>query len=296
MISNWVYLGAGLTLGVGLRYLFGLVKNSGISVTPKQELPTLQLQQSELAIALAQEMSQFKGGFLARTTHELRSPLSKLISLHQLILSDLCENPEEEREFITQAYDSAKNLMNLMDEILNVARIEYGTNKLDIQPRSLVEILQQVYKLSYMLAENRKFHFQISPPSSEIYVLVDFRWLQQVLLNLVETAIFQMEEGGIYISTAVSPRNDFAYIWLDIPSHAVSKSEPVNLVETHEEQSTYSHGQITKLSPGMKLLLNQTLLEVMGGKLEIVSYTPTSTAHNTRLQLSVPVVIPEDVE
>ncbi|GBF84663.1 histidine kinase dimerization/phospho-acceptor domain-containing protein [Aphanothece sacrum] len=62
-----------------------------------------ELEQTKLAYQMAVQLSQFKSGFLAKTSHELRSPLSTLMGLHQLILSDLCENHEEEREFIEQA-------------------------------------------------------------------------------------------------------------------------------------------------------------------------------------------------
>ena len=56
-----------------------------------------ELRQIQLAYALQRQISHFKGGFLARISHELRSPLSQLTSLHQLILNDLCEDPQEER-------------------------------------------------------------------------------------------------------------------------------------------------------------------------------------------------------
>lgn len=180
--SNWIYLGAGLLLGLGVRGLFARSTNATASqstVTLGEQEYTSQLQQqlqnTQLAYEMAQEMSQFKGGFLARTTHELRSPLNGLIGLHQLILSDLCEDPAEEREFITQAHERALKLLHLMDEILNVAKTEHGNNKLDIQPKSLAEILQEVYKLTYMLAVDRNLKLQISPPDPEIYVLADAR-------------------------------------------------------------------------------------------------------------------------
>ncbi|OUL26256.1 HAMP domain-containing sensor histidine kinase [Nostoc sp. 106C] len=304
--NNWVYLGAGLLLGISFRWLFARSTNATLSSSlttttePKDSSPALQrLQETQLAYQMAKEMSQFKAGFLARTTHELRSPLNGLIGLHQLILSNLCENPEEEREFIAQAHERALKLLKLIDEILNVARVEHGTNKLDIQPLSLNELLQEVYKLTYMLAANRNFSLQVSPPDLEIYVLADPRWLRQVLLNLVDTAITQMEEGKISISTNPSPTKNSAYIWLDIPVHALPWSESIDFIKSidfiqAEDKPVLTDKGNPNLSPGMKLLLNQTLVEVMGGKLEVIA--PTTQAGNdqfTRLQVSIPLVIPE---
>lgn len=330
--SNWVYLGLGLALGISFRWLWGRSVNGTASssfvatIEPKSLQPTVKpvvvddtlleatqktelepesstqllerLQETQLAYAMAKEMSQFKAGFLARTTHELRSPLNGLIGLHQLILSDLCENPEEEREFVAQAHERALKLLKLIDEILNVARVEHGTNKLDIQPLSLAEVLQEVDKLTHMLAANRNYPLQISPIDPEIYVLADPRWLRQVLLTLIDTAIAQMEEGSISLTTGISTTSNIVYIWLDIPVHALPGSESIDFIKSikfidTEDKSVLMQNQ-PSLSPGMKLLLNQTLLEAMGGKLEIIpTTTELETEEFTRLQVSIPLVIAE---
>lgn len=299
--SNWVYLGVGLLLGTGWRWLFVAKSNPNshkykVAAKEQQYEPELreQVKQTQLAYQMAREMSQFKAGFLARTTHELRSPLNGLIGLHQLILSDLCENPAEEREFIGQAHERTMKMLKLIDEILRVARTEHGTSKLNIQPRSLAELLQEVYDLTYMLAANRNFPFQLLSCDPEIYVLVDLLWLRQVLVSLIETAIAQMEEGTICISSGPSPTNNFVYVWLDIPAYALPNSESIDLLKS-EEQPQQMDQSVARLSPGMKLLLNQTILETMGGKLEIVSL-PTDKAVDQdliRLQVSIPLLIPE---
>jgi signal transduction histidine kinase len=306
--SNWIYLGAGIALGMVFDRLFvrwlrppqasSKVSSSSSPVAPldQQDMPAIsqQLQQTQLAYQMAREMSQFKAGFLARTTHELRSPLNGLIGLHQLILSDLCEDPAEEREFIAQAHERTLKLLKLMDEILNVARAEHGTNKLDIQPRPLAQILEDVHKLTYMLAANRNFPLQLLPADPEIYVLTDYLWLRQILISFINTAITQMEEGSISISSSTLPTNNFVNIWLDFPTHAIPWSEPIDLIKS-EDQPTQIDQKNAALSPGMRLLINQTLVEVMGGKLEILPSTiAKETPENfTRLQISIPLVIPE---
>lgn len=292
--SNWAYLGAGLLLGLGFSGLLAR-KNKPSSSSPvlpteQQDVVKLQQQikQTQLAYEMAREMSQFKAGYLARTTHVLRSPINGLIGLQQLILANLCENPEEEREFIKQAHDRTLKLLKLIDEILTVARLEHGTNKLDLQPRSLKDLLQEVYDLTYMLAENRNFPFKVLLPESELKVVVDSRWFKQVLINLIETAIAQMEEGGIYISTQTSPQDKFVYVWLDVPKKTVLQSEPIDLISSTNKLAEPEEDNIA-FDPGMKFLLNQTLLEVMGGKLEIVPPLTTEQAEEmTRLQVTIP--------
>ncbi|MBV6623129.1 MAG: HAMP domain-containing histidine kinase [Rivularia sp. (in: Bacteria)] len=294
--NNWIYFGSGLGFGIIVcRFLLNKnISNKLLFSEPdrenKQNISDLsqRMREVELAYHMAHEMSQFKAGFLARTTHVLRSPLNGLIGLHQLILSDLCENPEEEREFIGQAHERALQLLNLIDEILHIARAEHGNSKLDIGSCSLNKILLEVYELTYMLAENRNYPFEISQPSEEITVLADRRWLRQVLVTLIDTAISNMEEGTISISAKADDQNNIAYIWLDAPRDAIPSSEPINLIES-EDNKNMDEQEIELIQKGMKLLLNQTLLEVMAGKLEIVSYPQTSRNENlSRLQISIP--------
>ncbi len=297
--SNWIYLGVGLIVGVVLRQLFARSTNTASELSPvvpedqhhtSQQL-LQQIKQTQLAYLMAQEMGQFKAGFLARTTHELRSPLNGLIGLHQLILSDLCENPAEEREFIAQAHERALKLLHLIDEILSVARTQHGTNKLDIQPHSVAAVLEEVNQLTYMLAANRNFPLRVLLPEPEIYVLVDDRWLRQILVNLIDTALAQMEEGSIHISSSPSPENQTVRICLDVPTHALYKSESIDLLKSEDKPLQPDQDNLG-LSAGMQVLLNQTLLEVMGGKLELVP-SPEQFEQFTRLQVSIPLLIPE---
>lgn len=290
-LSNWIYLGVGLGLGVGSGWLFKRSKepNDKHQVLDLSE----QLKQTQLAYQLAHQMSQFKAGFLARTSHELRSPLNSLIGLHQLILSDLCDDPAEEREFVAQAHQSALKVVKLMDEILEVARTEHGTNQLEIQPLQLAQVLQEVYKLTYMLAANRNLHLQLSPPEPEIYILADPRWLRQVLVNLVDTCIAQIEEGSIWISAQPIPATGSVHICLDVPLPASAWSEPVDLMQSeHTPSSPLKENAVS--STGLRLLLNQTLLELMKGHLEVFPVpTDADESSFSRIQLTVPLVIPE---
>jgi signal transduction histidine kinase len=235
-------------------------------------------------------MTQFKAGFLARISHELRSPLSSIMGLHQLILADLCENPQEEREFINQAHEKSRKLLQLIDEILNVSQIESGRNKLDINSFQLAEFLQEVYKLTYLLAVNRNYPFTLSPPDSKIYILADFRWLKQILINLIESAIEQMEAGNIHLSSHLSATSNFVNICLDIPHNTVIISESMDLITGENPILDTNLDTNIVLSPAMKFLCNQTLVDLMGGKLEILPLFTQEEAilQSTRLQISIP--------
>lgn len=295
--TNWIYLVTGLGVGFASHWL----KLPNLFATKAKPLPLLSegvLQQSQLAYLMAHQMSQFKGGFLARTSHELRSPLSNIIGLHQLILSDLCDDLAEERNFIAQAHEAALHLVKLLDEILNVARIEHGTNKLEIQPLQLSFVLEEVCNITRMVIANRRHQLQLSPPSTEIYVLADPQWLRQILLSLIDAAMFYVKDGEIFaLSVQSIPESKFIYICLDVPLAVSTWNDPVDLLKRSDRllTSTYkatngtTKAAFNKTSPGLVLLLAQTLLEVMQGKLEILpAPTNSSKSPATRILISIP--------
>lgn len=252
-----------------------------------------ELQRTRLAYQMATEMSQFKAGFLARISHELRSPLNSLIGLHQLILSDLCEDAAEEREFVAQAHTSALKLVGFLDEILNVSKTEYGSNRLDIQEVRLGELFGQVYNLTHLQAANRNLGLQITPPDPEIYVMADLRWLRQVLVNLVDTPLKMMEEGSVKVVANADSAAGYARIWIEDDRPANAWSEPIDLLQSVPKTELPLTPKAT-LSPGLSLLINQTLLDLMKGRLEILAIpSPGSESRLCRIQCSIPLASPQ---
>lgn len=267
-----------------------------------QKLQPIQeeLKQTQLAYQMAKEMSQFKAGFLARTSHELRSPLSSLIGMHQLILSDLCDSPEEEREFVAQANASALKMVKLLDEVVDVSKTEHGTNRLETRSLPLTRVFDDLHALTHLQAANRNLPLEIIAPNPEIYVVADPRRFRQVLRVLVDSAIAQMHEGSIRVSASSLPDDREARIWIDIQSPDRIWSESIDLLSQTPDTNAHSE-QIGNVSPGLTLLMVQTLVEVMQGDLELlpISDDPTtsdSSQTSIRLQCSMPLGSPEPVE
>ncbi|NEO98384.1 MAG: HAMP domain-containing histidine kinase [Symploca sp. SIO2E9] len=316
-----IYLVVGLLVGIGLGLLGSRITNlskqqevSKVSTPfmPKEtqngnELHTLEeeLKQTQLAYEMAKTMSQFKAGFLARTSHELRAPLSSLMGMHQLILSDLCDSKEEEREFIAQANNSAQKMVKLLDEVITVAKTEHGTSRLEIRPVQLTRVFEDIYRLTHMQAANRNFRLEIVPPDSGIHVLADPRRFRQVLVGIVDSAITQMEDGSIKVSSTNSPSSEEIKILIDIQCSNPLWSEPVDLLHStpkvHNQTSKNKNTEFSA-SPGLTLFMANTLVEVMQGRLELIAVpyeeqTGDCTSQKfTRLQCSMPQTTPEALE
>ena len=260
-----------------------------------------QLKQAQLQYQMEVQVNEFRAGFLARTAHELRAPLNGLIGLHQLILSDLCESPEEEKEFLSQANDSALKMVKLMDEIIHVSKAEYGSNPLDIQAIKLEEVLQEVHRLTTMQARNRSIRLQIETSDPSIYVMADFSKLRQILLHLVDSSIALMKEGSLKLDTQVDSNAETVQIRICIQSPHQVWSEPVDLLEQESAPDTPNRESLPptpRLSPGMKLLISQQLLEMMGGSLEVIPLASSNDNEEsiTQLQCSLPLAQPETLE
>ncbi|MFW6357794.1 MAG: sensor histidine kinase [Chroococcales cyanobacterium] len=312
MNLNWLDLLLGLGLGiVGSRIFYrsqrenattstasepelSIGKSSVESTDCEEKLAKLntELKQMQLAYQMAAQMSAFKSGFLARTAHELRSPLNSLIGLHQLILADLCDNPEEEREFIHQANLSAFKLIKLIDEIIDVSKTEHGTHQLEIQPVQLASVLEQAYSKIHLQAANRNLHFHLSPPESNIYVLADSRRFLQVLIMLLDTSVTRLEEGSIKLYSETSTELNQEHIYIELPCSPRIWQESVTLMQdvpppTPEMAKLYSQKEVSGL--GMNLFLSQLLMEVMQGHITILDVSPkNSQTPITRLQCSIP--------
>ncbi len=262
-----------------------------------------ELEQTRLAYQMAHEMSLYKGGFLARTSHELRSPLSSLMGMHQLILSDLCDSPEEAKEFVAQAHTSAQKMVKLLDEVIAVAKTEHGTNRLETRPLQLSQCFEELEVLTHMQAGNRNLRLKVISPDPEIEILADPRRFRQVLVGIVDSAIAQMEEGTIQVSTANSDNPQMVNIWVDVESPNSIWHEAVDLLsedETSESEEPETTSSTT--SAGMNWLMVQTLVDVMQGHLELLPIPgkeprdDSATDNCIRLQCTMPLATPEMIE
>lgn len=148
---------------------------------------------STTAAALAydrlQGQYQFLAGFLGTASHELRAPINQIVSLHQLILEDLCESPAEEREFIAQANQAITRVLQNLDLLIRLSKLEVGALQPQRQPVSLPELLAEVEQLTTMKCINRHCRLQVSPTPEPGTVYSDPQWLRQVLVLLVDGAL-----------------------------------------------------------------------------------------------------------
>lgn len=143
----------------------------------------------QLAYQRLLALERFKSGFLARTAHELRSPINTIVSLHQLILEDLCEDPAEEKEFLLQSKAAALKMLALFDRVAAVAKLDVGREPPKLAAVDLSFLLPEVEMLSALQAANENVRYSVESPATEVTVYTDGNWLKNILLSLIQDAI-----------------------------------------------------------------------------------------------------------
>ena len=110
----------------------------------------------------------------------------------------MAENPEEEREFLEEAHNSAIHLLNLINDLLDIAKIEAGKMELNLTSVKLNDIFKNVEKFIYTQAQQKNLSVKLKLPATydEVIVYCNYQWLKQVILNLVGNAIKFTHQGG----------------------------------------------------------------------------------------------------
>lgn len=232
-------------------------------------------------------LERFKSGFLARTSHELRSPINTIVSLHQLILEDLCEGPEEEKAFIAQSKDAALKMLALFDQITAVSKLDIGREKPRLETVDLSFLIPEVEMLTYLQAANQNIRYQIDTPAEEISIVTDPRWLKNILVSLVQDAIPQCKTLGLKVmdtaeQVAIVIRCDRPLEMLqadldsisqvdNLPWQSASQQSAAHLNADIEAARTLPPVESLKLSTGLILASAQTALPLIQGKFAIAA-------------------------
>lgn len=234
----------------------------------------------EAAREQAEEASRLKSQFLANTSHELRTPLNGMIGFLKLILDDIADDPEEQREFIQEAYNSALHLLNIINDILDIARIEAGKMDLDMGPVKLQELFSNVENFTGNQAHQKNLSFTIDMPAThdEIILYGNYQRLLQVLLNLVGNAIKFTHEGGVTVSAEVIKKK-VKFAGQELPGmvkvQVADTGIGVSLVDQDKLFQSFSQvdGERTRTygGTGLGLAISQKLMEAMGGVVNFYS-------------------------
>jgi len=230
----------------------------------------------------AEEASRLKSEFLANTSHEVRTPLNGVLGFLKLILDGTVDDPEEQFEFVQYAHQSALHLLSVLDDILDIAKLEAGRLQIELNPVKLSDLLNaaEVYASSkdQVRDGNLSFEIQKPPTDDEIILYGNYQRLVQVMLNLVGNAIKFTHEGGVTISVEIIKKK-VVVREQELPGTVKIRVADTGIGVSLEKQDrlfqSFSQvdGSLTRRygGTGLGLAISQSLVEAMGGVVNFYS-------------------------
>jgi two-component system, NtrC family, sensor kinase len=215
-----------------------------------------------------EEASKHKSQFLANMSHELRTPLNAILGYTELIIDGIYgEAPEKMRTVMERVQSNGKHLLGLINDVLDLSKIEAGQLVLSIQDYSIKDVVHGVYSAVEPLANSKKLAFKIDVPANLPPARGDDRRLTQVLLNLVGNAIKFTDAGEIAVKAAAS--NGAYTISVRDTGPGIAEADQAKIFD--EFQQADSTQTKAKGGTGLGLSIAKRIIEMHGGTLRVES-------------------------
>ena len=147
----------------------------------------------------AQAANKLKSEFLATTSHELRTPLNGIINCIRIVKDGYCDDKQEEKEFLQQADDAAIHLLGIINDVLDISKIEAGKLSVNIATVDLKKILNEVIDLHLVSIQHKQLDLKTPMWEENVDVLADAAKLKQVLINIVSNAVKFTDRGTVSV-------------------------------------------------------------------------------------------------
>lgn len=245
----------------------------------------------------AEDASKAKSEFLANMSHEIRTPMNAIIGLSHLALHDKHDKGRDEGYF-NKINSSATNLLNIINDILDFSKIEAGRMEIETADFELDELLQSVYDINYMRAEEKGIAFSLHRDFSIPNILQgDFVRLSQILTNLISNAVKFTETGSVKVEVKpVTFVDDMLTLVFAVTDTGVGidkgKLETLFDAFTQEDSSTTRRFGGT----GLGLSITKQLTELMNGQIDMESELNKGTKISVQLTFPISSVEPREID
>jgi PAS domain S-box-containing protein len=227
--------------------------------------------QLEVAKEQAESASKAKSTFLANMSHELRTPLNSILGFSRL-MKETPDVTAEQRRNLDIITLSGRHLLNLINNVLDISKIESGRMTLDVAPIDLYQLIQEMRSLLYVNAEERGLSF-IAEQTPELprRIEIDGGKLRQILINLTGNAIKYTKQGGIVLRAMVASRNHEQVrlrFEVEDTGPGISEEERKRIFKPFVQLR--GQGAI-QTGTGLGLAISRQYVELMGGHIDILS-------------------------
>jgi PAS domain S-box-containing protein len=257
------------------RYLLGISED----ITERKRAE----EAAEAARQEAARANQEKSEFLSRMSHELRTPLNSILGFGQLLEMDDLEPAQ--REGVEHILNGGRHLLGLIDELLDISRIEAGTMTMSLEPVHLGTVLAEALSLIQPLAAESGVRVEADPAElGDLYALADQQRLKQVLINLLANAVnYNREDGRAW--ARCERRGERVRIAVSDTGRGMSPEQLQGLFSPFERLGAERMGVE---GTGLGLALSKRLVEAMGGEIAAESELGSGTTMSIELDSAEP--------
>ncbi len=226
----------------------------------------------ELKAAQARRASEEKSVFLANMSHEIRTPMNAIFGFTQL-LSETVTGPVE-RDWVMSIKKSGQVLLGLINDVLDLSKIEAGKLQLNMQPCDLNEILAETIELfSPLAAEKGVFLTREVDEMAVEPVIIDGQRVRQVLMNLISNAVKYTEQGGVVVRLTMSrgrePERRDVRLLVSDSGVGIERDQLANIFDPFH-QADSSDGKVRQ-GTGLGLSITRRLVDLMRGHIQVNS-------------------------
>jgi len=227
-----------------------------------------QASQFRIAKEAAEAANKHKSEFLANMSHELRTPLNAILGYTELILDNIYGDvPDKIREVLERLDKNGRHLLNLINDVLDLSKIEAGQLVLSLDEYSMEDVIQTVITAVEALAAEKNLKLNVMIPADLKIGKGDQQRIAQVLLNLVGNAIKFTEQGEVKVEVAVSDETFF--ISVSDTGPGISKPDQKKIFEEFQQADGSSTRE--KGGTGLGLSIAKKIVEMHGGQIWVES-------------------------
>ena len=243
------------------------------------------------ALQAAQIASKSKTMFLSNMSHDIRTPMNAILGFTTLLAKD-ADNPAKVREYTAKITASGRHLLSLINDVLDVSKIESGKVVLTIGEFTLNNLVASVDAIIRPMAKVRKQNFDVSVTDiKHEYLIGDETRINQILINLLSNAVKYTPEGGsIWFRIIGLPQRSSQYehirIEVEDDGYGMTPEYLKTIFDafTRAENSTTNKVQGT----GLGMAITKNIVELMGGTIEVVSEIDKGSIFMVELELRIP--------
>jgi len=234
--------------------------------------------------AEAEKATIAKSQFLANMSHEIRTPMNAIVGFTQILVDE--KLTDEQKEYIEIIQDSSRNLLRLIDDILDLSRVEAGKIELEVSEYPLRKLLTSVESLMRPRAKRKNLRFEfIEEENLPARLYTDPVRLRQCLLNLVSNAIKFTKEGHVLIKVSLQQINNKDFIRFEVEDTGIGiPDEKQEEVFNSFVQADGTHTREFD-GTGLGLSITKKLVELLGGELNLKS----QVGKGTTFMFSIPI-------